>query len=151
MEYEPIDLEIWGKVFHLTFSYRAYEKDAPPCPAQWQALTRFLCYSDELLAAAKEPMREFCIEANRSWFYDVGDDETGNQQDMIAEDYEGKLTDIFRVARPVEIYACYPHDEAAQERVIAVLFVHKFNDEDQGAILFRNERFERVCWDYEFL
>lgn len=149
MELENVKLKLYGKECEFKVSF--YD-DEHIKPVQWEALKRFLCCSEDLLAAVEEPLRQFCLEVNQNWFYNYGDDETGNAQDMIPEDYEGKLTDVFRVLTPIELYIedsekCCRWDN---RRIAALVFEHRFRADDELMVVFRDEQFYSICWDWEF-
>lgn len=151
MELENVKLDIWGKSFDLEVEFMFGYIHDHVIPSQIEALSLFLYHSRELLEAAKEPVRQFCLEANQEWFYNYGDSETGNTQYMTQEDREGKLTDLFRVLTPKEVYVDESRDREEQDRNVVLFFDYCFNEEDELAVVFRNERFDRVCWDWEYL
>lgn len=143
MELEHVTLKLYGKECEFNVSF--YDEDNI-LPAQWQTLSRFLCCAEDLMKTAEEPLRQFCLEANQDWFYNCG-----NEQDMTEEDRQGKLTDVFRVIEPVELFVDSPEEyDSPDERVVALAFDHRFNEDARVMVVFQDEQLREVCWDWEF-
>jgi len=114
-------INVWGRDFELEVVFDCYEGEEV-LPLQKDTLQRFLT-SPDIIQNTKSEVEKYCIERN-------------------ADDIETQtIENIFKYVIPKSIYIQRTKDNS---RVVGIMCAYKFNIDDGIAVVFKNEKFDRV-------
>jgi len=114
-------INVWGRDFELEVVFDCYEGEEV-LPLQKDTLQRFLT-SPDIIQNTKSEVEKYCIERN------IDDIETQT------------IENIFKYVIPKSIYIQRTKDNS---RVVGIMCAYKFNIDDGIAVVFKNEKFDRV-------
>ena len=114
-------INVWGRDFELEVVFDCYEGEED-LPLQKDTLQRFLT-SPDIIQNTKSEVEKYCIERN------IDDIETQT------------IENIFKYVIPKSIYIQRTKDNS---RVVGIMCAYKFNIDDGIAVVFKNEKFDRV-------
>jgi hypothetical protein len=115
------NLTIFGRELELDIVYDCYTGEEV-LPKQREALEKFLPVAESLVNGAEEKLEEYCLDKNKD---DIGSTSIDN---------------IFKFVMPQQIYI----QRSVDSNVIGLLCKYKFNMEDGIAIVFRDEKFDKI-------
>ncbi|THF77539.1 DUF6985 domain-containing protein [Cohnella fermenti] len=114
-------INVWGRDFELDVVYDCYEGEEV-LSTQREALERFLTMPI-LISDSKKAVENYCLNRNS--------DEIGAQS----------VENIFKYVIPKSLYIQRTADDS---RVVALMCAYKFDVDNGIAVVFKNERFDRV-------
>lgn len=116
------NLNIWGREFELEIVFDCYESEEV-LSAQKDALAKFLSVAERLIDNAKKSVEEYCIKRNAD---DIGSPTIGN---------------IFKYVMPKSIYIQRTTNGSG---VVGLMCAYKFDTDNGIAVIFKDERLEKV-------
>ena len=121
-------MRIWEREFELDVIYDQYSGE-DILPIQEDAIKKFIenheCINDSL-----EPVKKYCLQWNKN---EIGTDIIDN---------------IFKYVKPKSLYIKRSDDDS---RIVVMMCAYKFYSDNKIAVVFRNERFEKVVIDDEVI
>lgn len=121
-------LNIWGRDFELDVVYEKYLGEEI-LQTQKTALQQFIS-TPNLIETAKTAVEQYCVKWNK--------DEIGT----------AKIDNLFKYVKPKSLYILRSEDNT---RNIAIMCAYKFYSDNKIAIVFKNEKFEKVVIDDEVI
>jgi hypothetical protein len=121
-------LNIWGRDFELDVVYEKYSGEEI-LQTQKTALQQFIS-APNIIEASKTAVEQYCLKWNK--------DEIGTD----------KIDNLFKYIKPKSLYVLRSEDNT---RTIAVLCAYKFYSDNKIAIVFKNEKLEKVVIDDEVI
>lgn len=117
-----LNLNIWGRKRELEVTYDCYPGEEI-LEAQREALREFLKHTSALFPEAEEKIKAYCLKRDRD---DIGADSIEN---------------IFKYVGPCELYIPRTTDGT---RVVALMCLYRFDEDDGVAAVFTNETLTEV-------
>ncbi len=121
------NLKIWGRNIELKVEYDCFDNENL-LPNQKQSFDAFIDSSD-VIESSKKQLEHFILN------------------DKMANIQEDSIDNIFRYVIPKTIYVI----RSSENREIALLCDYRFDIEHGIAILFKNEKFVKICSQDEVL
>ena len=115
-------LNVWGRDFELEVVFDCYEGEEI-LPTQNDALKEFLVSSGDLVQKAKRDVEEYCLKHNAE---DIG---------------SSSIENIFKYVIPKSIYI---QRTTTGSHVVGLMCAYKFDAENGIAVVFKNEKLDKV-------
>ena len=119
---------IWNREFELDVVYEKYSGE-DVLPIQKDALQKFLA-DTSIIDNAKSAVEQYCIKSNKA---EIGAD---------------RIENLFKYVKPKSAYILRSKDNT---RTVAILCAYKFYSDNKIAIVFKNEKFDKVVIDDEVI
>ena len=119
---------IWNREFELDVVYEKYSGE-DVLPIQKDALQKFLA-DTSIIDDAKSAVEQYCLKSNKA---EIGTD---------------RIENLFKYVKPKSAYILRSKDNT---RTVAILCAYKFYSDNKIAIVFKNEKFDKVVIDDEVI
>lgn len=121
-------VNIWGRDFDLEIIFDCYSGEEV-LPTQKEALEKFL-EAKGIIEDSKTSVEKYCLK----W----------NKEDINSE----TIDNIFKYVKPKSLFIKRTDDNT---RVVAILCAYKFYSDNKIAVVFTNEKFDKVVIDDEII